>query len=300
MVLRMNISGQRVAVVCGAALILAASAGHLFADNEYTAIVERNAFGLSDPPPPPPPQPKPEKPKPASTVILTGITTMFSKARAFFEIETPGEQKQKPILRVGEREGDLQLVSIDVENNSVVINNAGEETKLVLEPHKKKAPATANRLAPGIRPGMPRPGIRLPTAAHTASSHSPTVISPGSSSSSGNVVVAGGSNSSSETATPASRAAAAAAARRMPYRLPPTTTRSTSSAGNISVSGGGSSASTLRTIPTRSTRTQSRAPTTKIDPAQQYLLMKANEMKARNEGTAFPPMPVPVQLQAEQ
>ncbi|MBN2507383.1 MAG: hypothetical protein JXQ71_11880 [Verrucomicrobia bacterium] len=280
--------------------------------NPYLVITNRNAFNLTDlPPPPPPPPSKPEPPKPASTVRLSGITTILSKARALFEIvEAPGKPVQKPIMLVGDKVGDIELVSIDVENKRVTILQAGVETNLVLEA-RKAAPARPGQrpgTAPGLRPGMP-PGIRPPTpqtAATPPTGGSPLVISSGSggaSSGRGGVITMGGVGS---TPTPAATAAKTTApgqytssGRPAPYvasRISPTP----SAAAPVTLyqrapsASPGSSAATLRTIPSRTPRTQSLGSAAPVDAdakaAQQLLMLHLNE--AANPGQAPPPPPI--------
>src|ERR1043165_40176 len=88
--------------------------------NPYLSIVDRNPFGLK--PPPPPPDPTPVVPVvPPATVVLTGITSLFgpTSKRALLEIteQEPGKPAsvKKPILREGERDGAIEVVSIDLE-----------------------------------------------------------------------------------------------------------------------------------------------------------------------------------------
>jgi len=51
----------------------------------------------------------------------------------------------KPILREGEREGSIEVVSIDIEKGLVKIRNAGNETNITFEAPKitPSAPAVA-------------------------------------------------------------------------------------------------------------------------------------------------------------
>src|SRR5215212_2083017 len=81
--------------------------------NPYLSIVDRNPFGLKDPPPPPDPTPVAPIVPPAK-VILTGITSLFgpSSKRALIEItdQEPGKPAtvRRPILREGERDGSVE------------------------------------------------------------------------------------------------------------------------------------------------------------------------------------------------
>src|SRR3954452_20014662 len=74
--------------------------------NPYTAIVDRNPFGIKDPPPPPPPVTEVAI-LPMAKVVLTGLTTIFGREpRVLLEISEQEQGKppiiKKPILKEGE------------------------------------------------------------------------------------------------------------------------------------------------------------------------------------------------------
>src|ERR1051325_10163168 len=128
-------------------------------DNPYQAIVERNPFGLKPPPPPPDPTPV-VAPTPPGKVILTGITSMFGPTpRALLEITEQEAGKtattRKPILREGERDGAVEVISIDVEKSLVKIRNAGTETDLTFDTPK----LTASAAPAGAPAGFPPPPL---------------------------------------------------------------------------------------------------------------------------------------------
>lgn len=296
MIWRMAISVQSRTVVACVALVFAVTFPlSAEKDNPYMVIAEHNAFGLTDPPPPPPPPAPKEQPKPASTIRLTGITTILSKARALFEIvEAPGKPPTKPILLVGEKSGDIELVAIDMEKKQATIRQGGMETNLVLEPRKAQAAAApGQKFPPGVRPG---PGFVPPMQAGmpgqppaaTPGVISPGVITPGSStagSSRSGVMVVGGSSSTPAAATPALPEGAPSAAR-APYRIP------------LAGQGAGmQNATSLRAqpqvqtaIPPRTTRTQT-TPQAGGDAAQQLIMLHLQEMQAAQQGQDFPPSP---------
>lgn len=96
--------------------------------NPYQAIVTRNVFGLKDPLPPP----MVEQAKPAPKLILTGITTI-GKTRALLKASPAQPQlggqpggEESFILGEGERQGDVQVVSIDPALGKVTLNLGGE------------------------------------------------------------------------------------------------------------------------------------------------------------------------------
>jgi len=93
-------------------------------------------------------------------VVLTGITSVFGPTRAFVEIteQEPGKTPnvKKPIMREGDREGSIEVISIDVVNNSVRIKNGGIETNVVFEVAKSSI---------GPTPGPGGPPTALPMGA---------------------------------------------------------------------------------------------------------------------------------------
>jgi len=169
-------------VCCSAATVLLLALPHRgwseARPNPYLSIVDRNPFGLK--PPPPPPDPTPVAPVvPPAKVVLTGITSLFgpTSKRALLEIteQEPGKPAnvRKPILREGEREGAVEVLSIDLEKNLVHIKNSGQDLELKFEDPTKLASAAPK---PGLmQPGLPPPSIPPPQAAVA-----PTIVTPGS------------------------------------------------------------------------------------------------------------------------
>src|SRR5438552_18774603 len=79
------------------------------ASNPYRGIVDRNVFGLKDPPPPPPPNPDANKP-PAPPITLTGISTVLGTKRAFMTLQLPAMPPERTkmaslMLSEGQRDG---------------------------------------------------------------------------------------------------------------------------------------------------------------------------------------------------
>ena len=123
--------------------------------NPYSAIVERNPFGLKPPPPPDPDAGKPPPPPPAplATVELTGITSILSSKRALLEIVPgPGKPMLKPILAEGERIESVEIVSINVDKNEVVVKNGNITTNLTFKVAKASASGPTPP-PPGVVPG---------------------------------------------------------------------------------------------------------------------------------------------------
>ena len=145
-------------VVCSAAQMARADSK----PNPYQAIIERNPFGLKPPPPPPDNTPPPPI-VPLAKVVLTGITSMFGPTpRALLEITEQEAGKtatvRKPILREGDRDGSVEVISIDVEKSVVKIRNSGVETNILFETPKLPGGGAPPPAFPGIAPaGFPAP-----------------------------------------------------------------------------------------------------------------------------------------------
>ena len=253
-------------------------------DNPYLSIVARNPFGLKPPPPPEPP--KVEAPVvPPAKVVLTGIETMFGPARALFEITETEAGKQgtirRPILREGERDGSIEVVSIDYPKGLVKIRNSGLETNVTFE-----TPKMATAAAPGLGvPGLPLPGIN-PGAAGAFSQGAAAGNNAGRG---GGVTVLGGASGGTPARNPGAAAGYNPAASASGYNPAAATGYNpvTSAGYNPTAAGVGTG---LRSIPSRSVRTDSPA-AAPIDPAQQYLMMHANAEVARSKGINYPPVP---------
>jgi hypothetical protein len=160
--------------------------------NPYSGIVERNPFGLKDPPPPPV-ETNQTAATPPVKVVLTGITSMFgpNSKRAFLEMteqaapgKAPAATPRRAMLSEGDREGDIEVVSINIEQNIVRIRNNGVESELTFEAPKQTGsatPANVAAAAPAVNTPMP------------ATAGQPTIIS--SSEPRGGITMAGGGGS---------------------------------------------------------------------------------------------------------
>ncbi|HEY5912089.1 MAG TPA: hypothetical protein VJA21_15910, partial [Verrucomicrobiae bacterium] len=141
----------------GLALCLAAGGAPEGSNNPYEDIITRNVFALK--PPPPPPSPEDTKPPP-SKIILTGITTVPEKLALMKTAATPGTKPgEKPTaerfytLRIGERDGEIEVVGIDEKAGSVKVLNAGQEELLTFEKNGVKLAATPPPTTPGFPGG---------------------------------------------------------------------------------------------------------------------------------------------------
>ncbi len=122
---------------------------------KYQAIFQRNAFNLHEPPPPP----KVEPPPPQINVKLAGITTFPSK-KALLVVKVANKPDDTPVMKEGEREGDVEVLAIDNAAGTVRIRSNGMEATLSLEKdgiEAAAAPVVAANPGMPVAPGMPAP-----------------------------------------------------------------------------------------------------------------------------------------------
>jgi hypothetical protein len=160
-------------------------------DNPYQSIIDRNVFSLKPAPPPPDPA-EANKPQ-ALKITLTGITTILGNKRVLMKTAPPpgkpGEApktEQSYILTEGQREGEIEVISIDEKAGSVKVNNAGTVQTLTFEKDGAKLPATQAPPPPGAPPGnnaapipglpLVRPATQSPAAGGTPSFQLPTRV----------------------------------------------------------------------------------------------------------------------------
>jgi hypothetical protein len=171
---REMLAGIAGAFVLGAGAIAADTADS--SSNPYQGIVERNAFALK--PPPPLPDTTPEKP-PAPKFFLTGITDIVGKKLALFKSDpTPGKpgqpasKEESYMLAEGQRQGDVEVMTIDKIARIVKMSYAG--TVMTLDFTNNAAKVAAGAPPPGGAPGVPGqappPGIAIPGRGATAHS----------------------------------------------------------------------------------------------------------------------------------
>ena len=155
--------------ICLSAFCFAIAAKAVVNDggNPYHPIVERNVFGLKDPPPPP--EPKPEGPPPPK-ITLTGITDVLGRKLALLEwVEpvTPGQpannKKNYSTLTEGQREGKVEVLEIDVKAGTVKVNNYGVTNTLSFKDDSAKPPAASFAAPPAG--GIPPPTASIPAPA---------------------------------------------------------------------------------------------------------------------------------------
>lgn len=152
------------ACIAGGFLLCASTVAAIeSADIPYQDIVTRNVFALKPPPAPAPPE---ETKPPPSKIILTGIWTVNGKLalmKTAAEAAKPGHAAQPERyynLHIGERDGDIEVVSIDEKAGSVTVLNAGQKEILTFEKNGVKLASTPPPTVPGkpgVLPGVPHP-----------------------------------------------------------------------------------------------------------------------------------------------
>jgi hypothetical protein len=131
--------------------------------NPYAVIIDKNVFRLN---PPPPLEPPPEvKPADLPQYKLTGIVNISGETRVLFAL-APKDAKDTPTylnLAAGEKQGQLELVSIDRDKEEVAVINSGTPMTLSVKSNSYAVSAGAAPAAPGPIPGARRlPGFPAP------------------------------------------------------------------------------------------------------------------------------------------
>ena len=110
-------------------------------DNPYKVILDRNPFGLKDPPPQPDPSAATNQPPVKVDVKFTGVTSDGSSKRAWFVIPPgPGRQPKTLSLSEGDSDGDLKVLEIDEKAPTVKVLNAGIPVVLNFKDHGVATP----------------------------------------------------------------------------------------------------------------------------------------------------------------
>jgi len=150
----------------------------------------KNVFHLNPPPPPPPP---PEtKPADLPQYKLTGIVKIGDKQRVMFALAPKDAKEQWTYLSLapGEKQGLLELVSVNKEKEFVDVINSGMAMTLSVASNSfasKGAAPPSGPAAPGVRrlPGFPAPPPPAPGPAQASASGGGAVIIGGGGNSSG-------------------------------------------------------------------------------------------------------------------
>ena len=125
----------------------------------YKTIVDRNPFGLKDPPPVVVQAPVVEPPAPPPVeILLTGIATIVPPKRAFLMAKDPNKKDPYYSLSEGQGKDGIEVLQIDEKAKTVKIRQAGKETVLTFAANGRKSDATAPGPIPG-QPGVPGQGL---------------------------------------------------------------------------------------------------------------------------------------------
>ena len=117
---------------CGAVAATGGAAADPPLTNPYAAIIQRNPFGLKPPAPPTGAVADSPAAKPLPPIALTGIAALADRRWACFNVGAKGGPARSVRLAVGQREGDLQLVSVNIPQERVEIRYAGQPLHLAL------------------------------------------------------------------------------------------------------------------------------------------------------------------------
>jgi hypothetical protein len=125
-------------------------------DGKYSAILDRNVFGLKPVVPPVLTNDLPPLPR----LILIGITTILGDKRVLLKAESQGAKvdpakNESLILKEGQRAGPVEVLEIDELAGRVKVNNSGKEMTLNFEKDGVKLPATPPPAPAPIAPGQP-------------------------------------------------------------------------------------------------------------------------------------------------
>jgi len=237
----------------------------------YQLILDRNPFSLKDPPPPPV-APPPSNPPPVEVNLKISALSLTSGGKHAYFVVPPAPGKHTNTLywklAEGDVHGDVELLSIDYDEGEVTVMNAGQRVVLSL---KENAPEPTGPAAvsgsPAARRGVPRPPGARPAVPRPARS-SAAVRSTTPTRAAGSRVVVPRAGSTARAAPITGRG------------------RQTS----LNAGPGSTSVSYSRSVPARPVRTAP-AQAEPVEPAMQWLLMKAQEERARSEGIPMPPTP---------
>jgi hypothetical protein len=159
---------NKIFIVLGAAFVSSSSLQAVPAANlkeNYQTIIERNPFGLKDPPPPPTNNPAPPKEKPKVQVYLTGLTAVdfprLPKQAYFYTVDPT--KKDPPVyyaLNEGDSKDGIQVLNIDAQKRKVRVKMEDKETVLSFETHGVASPG-GGKTMPGV-PNIPAPGQPFP------------------------------------------------------------------------------------------------------------------------------------------
>lgn len=150
-------------VILTGTLLGCVTAGALTETNPYEAIPGRNVFALK--PAPVMTNTAVTTPNPAPGIELQGFSTILGRSQVLLKVKLaarPPEpaKDQSFVMDVGDREGDIEIVSMDAYAGTVSLKNQGNLVSLNLKDNAAKPSAGS----PSLPSASPLPGIKpLPT-----------------------------------------------------------------------------------------------------------------------------------------
>ena len=186
----MQLVRQMILAVCAFGMALTGLAEQRSMES-YKSIVDRNPFGLKDPPVlQPPPTNKPATEKKPEDFYLTGITTIGTPKRPKAYLLSKDASKKLYdekyyTMTVGDKQGEVTMKEIDPVGRRVLIAYLGEDRWLSMKdngvPAPSGPPAGAMPLVPGAPGAIPPPGgavpVPLPNAGGAQPVHQPQPLS---------------------------------------------------------------------------------------------------------------------------
>jgi hypothetical protein len=115
--------------------------------DRFTAISQRNVFGLKAPPQAVPQPVAP--PPPAVTVKLTGIISFLSSKKAIFLVTEQGKPAESKVIAENQTEGAVEVKEIDPLAGIVKVIVSGREQELNFDKDGVKPPTAAAAAAGG-------------------------------------------------------------------------------------------------------------------------------------------------------
>jgi hypothetical protein len=163
---------------CLSLILLASTAGTRAVtteDNPYQAIIGRNVFSLKPPPPPSRPEDLIKK-EPPPKIKLQGVNNILGRPQVLCKVLMPAKPPERPqpkeesfVMSEGERQGEIEVLEINMQMESVKFKNHDQVQLLNMKDDADKPVVSAP--PPGSPPGaLPRamPGVPPPTAAFNA------------------------------------------------------------------------------------------------------------------------------------
>lgn len=131
----MNGMGSTARLNLAGVVLLCSVFGSPSQTNPYADIVQRNVFGLREPPALRLPDPVVGPTNDLPELMLTGIADFRKAQWALLTSAERGKQPRRYTLKVGEREGDLQVLAIDAEAGTVHVLHGAAEVVLTFDTH---------------------------------------------------------------------------------------------------------------------------------------------------------------------